>query len=376
MSSSSLLGRRLYRSLLQTSRNFQDKSKFCLLHRTGFEDDEWEETLRNTQDRNNALQTQRRKPDFFRTLLEEVVSCGTIPRQLQWPATCRPQILREVIHREFRRETAQLSPQDRRTIAFWALKELNRKLSFATIDSDPLSSQAALGVKPYMGALQPGVFLLAHPFLAGFFHRSVVCLLSHRDETHSSHQGTYGLVVNRYSQASSNKSITVKEALNPLPTELESTIGNIRVKNGGPVQMSLQVMVSANSDVASTIGGSLLAPPPDHDTSLDDRAVYYRSDIMKVAELIESHELDLDDVSFFAGASTWSVGQLEEEIARGTWFLCTGSPTIAQSGVCALDTKEGRPQADLWLSMMSALGHDEAIGPYRLSPRRRPRRTM
>jgi hypothetical protein len=72
----------------------------------------------------------------------------------------------------------------------------------------------------------------------------------------------------------------------------------------------------------------------------------------------------IEDVSFFVGASTWSPGQLAAEIAQGYWIPCRGPPEMALDGICEHDepTKESgkRPLADLWLSMMSACGDDEA----------------
>jgi hypothetical protein len=68
----------------------------------------------------------------------------------------------------------------------------------------------------------------------------------------------------------------------------------------------------------------------------------------------------LDDIGFFVGASTWSPGQLENEIAQGFWIPCRGPPAIALTGICEHEpTTNKRPLADLWLSMMSACGEDE-----------------
>jgi hypothetical protein len=70
----------------------------------------------------------------------------------------------------------------------------------------------------------------------------------------------------------------------------------------------------------------------------------------------------VDDVSFFVGASTWSPGQLASEIAQGYWIPCRGPPEMALDGICEHEptTSGNRPLADLWLSMMSACGEDEA----------------
>ena len=71
----------------------------------------------------------------------------------------------------------------------------------------------------------------------------------------------------------------------------------------------------------------------------------------------------LDDVAFMVGASCWYPGQLEKEINEGCWLLCRGQPEMALSGTCEHEQTEAgepRPKADLWLSMMSAVGEEEA----------------
>lgn len=71
----------------------------------------------------------------------------------------------------------------------------------------------------------------------------------------------------------------------------------------------------------------------------------------------------VDDVGIIVGASCWYPGQLEKEIREGCWLLCRGPPEMALTGVCEheqLEEGESRPQADLWLSMMSAVGEHEA----------------
>ena len=62
---------------------------------------------------------------------------------------------------------------------------------------------------------------------------------------------------------------------------------------------------------------------------------------------------------------------MEDEIAKGWWIPCSGPAEIAVSGVCEHGpTEEGepRPKADLWLSMLSACGKDEARLAHLLLP--------
>lgn len=68
-------------------------------------------------------------------------------------------------------------------------------------------------------------------------------------------------------------------------------------------------------------------------------------------------------MTFFVGASVWYPGQLEKEIEQGSWMVCRGPAEIALTGVCEHEPTEGdepKPNADLWLSMMTACGEDEA----------------
>ena len=73
-----------------------------------------------------------------------------------------------------------------------------------------------------------------------------------------------------------------------------------------------------------------------------------------------------DDVCFYVGASCWEELQLESEIERGYWLPCKGPPEIALDGKCQhdmtvpVDPLLAGPKDDLWLSMMCAMGDDEA----------------
>lgn len=195
---------------------------------------------------------------------------------------------------------------------------------------------------------------------------------------------------------------TLQEVLQPLPSDLVQAFGSSPVREGGPVHMSLQMLhsscpssssvpvaaasenssssssddiseeepVSSDSgDDNSRIGGHVLPmvadPNSDQSTAFhSDRAVYYQGDISQAAQAVLTGRLDnREDVSFFVGASCWSPGQLEGEIERGFWLPCRGPPEIALSGICDHEpTEKGRPRpkADLWLSMLSACGEEEA----------------
>jgi len=344
-------------------------------------------------------------------------------RQMQIPATVDCGRLSQVIRREFRRSTDDDSDAAvRRDVAFRALRELHKKIAYAASLAPSLAEpQAAaqphvhaLPLQPASAYLRPGAYLLAHPLLTGYFRRTVICLLDHVPEDDEDDDatpirksyGTYGLIVNRVSysirqrkHSSSGESsgtdddllpLTLPDILKPvaLPDDLLRAFGGAAVREGGPVHFSLQMLHAATSSQQEQLGGCILPtvqlpedaaadaagdPPaaPPTSTAVDtDQAVYYRGNLPQVAAAVAAGELDRDrDVALFVGCSVWTPGQLQAEVERGCWLPCVGPAKLALTGGCdetataAADETETqqqhRPQADLWLSMMAALGEDE-----------------
>jgi putative AlgH/UPF0301 family transcriptional regulator len=404
---SPLLLCRLYRSLLKTAKPFTPpyedaKVLTCLLHRTGLGNQTWESYLRDRQQpdaddveifrHGQDDDTARPAHKIFRRLLTEVIAnSSTGIRVNLWPSTADPSKLRQVIRREFRDASDSVSAatsvdvQTRKEVAFVALRELNKKLSW--VDRlekrapETHARQAARYVSPLpmdqpLQYLRPGAFLVAHPNLTGYFRRAVIFILDHTEEgeyaspteTTQAH-GTYGLVVNRHSLSpKTERNMTLQEILRPLPSDLQLPFGGSFVREGGPVHMSLQMLHAATPEQEFLkIGGSvvsMITTDNDESTALNtNEAIYYRGDVMKAATAVLAGELEKDDVSFFVGASSWAPGQLENEIERGCWIPCRGPPQIAHSGICDHEPAakgRPRPKADLWLSMLSACGEDEA----------------
>ena len=412
------MNRRLYRSLLKSAKPFDNNSVSsatlrCLVHRTGFEDDEWDEVLRNPPVTDSDTEDEDPIPEhheLFRRLLREFISGkGTLGiRQMQFPSQVDSQIqLSDLIRREFRclslnsddiRDDEAVVPssmyaeETRCEVAFLALREMNKKLSWSErlrnhrIRRHPHQSakhvhRLPLNPREY---LKPGTYLIAHPHMKGYFRRTIICLLDHQDgeteESRLSAYGTYGVVINRIcASPQSNRNFTLHEVLKPLPNDLMMAFGNSLVKEGGPVNLSVQMLygvsdlegadsyVSGNAAEPILVGGSLLPVIPENEnesTALhSDRSVYYGGDVLSAANAVLAGQLDRDEISFFVGASCWGPGQLESEIERGFWLPCRGPPEIALSGVCQHEPSpkgQSRPKTDLWLSMLSACGEGEA----------------
>jgi putative AlgH/UPF0301 family transcriptional regulator len=453
-SPSASLIRCLYRSLLKATKPLHSKTSNsvifnCLFHRTGVEDENWSSFLRKLADNSgtdddddeattinvgggkNDNQQHQQSITLFRKLLQEVIT-GDIDgiRQMQFPchvvdSSNESNQFHRIIRREFRMNTngknsisSSFHDNVRLEVAFMALREINKKLAWfdhlqtQVANQKQHPNQAALHVqqlplRPSSTYLRPGTFLISHPHMTGYFRRSVICILDHKEEddvdtillssrtkslnrSSSSSYGTYGLIINRTcSSPHSGKHLTLDEILRPIPPKLLTAFGTTLVKEGGPVHMSLQMVLSSHSrlqdDLSLEIGGTFIRPAEvgtvNDDSTSGSLSTYYNGDVFKAADAVASGQLDPNDVSFFVGASCWSVGQLESEIERGFWLPCSGPLEIAQSGIChhhqqssvmnaatdpaditttTIGRNNDRPRPDLWLSMLCACGTNEA----------------
>ncbi|KAG7342882.1 ACR COG1678 domain containing protein [Nitzschia inconspicua] len=352
---------------------------------------------------------------LFRRLLREVMTGPAGYAKMVFPSKVDPNKLQRIIQREFRNHQDDCVSKDfdftvRKQTAFTALQELNKKLAFfhklQQAAPEPSLRQAALRVSPLptdppSSYLRPGTFLVAHPYLNDtVFSKTVICILDHQSLRMDDKEGsdkdsavpipspdrqykipgqTYGLVINRVSlNERTGRTRSLKEAFqeNMLPERLSQTFGNATVRHGGPVHMSIQMIHSLSAaqqdqqQTSSFIGGTMIpeitAVEDQSPAALySDQATFYRGNIFKAISAVENGDLDREDVSFYVGASTWSPGQLAAEIAQGYWIPCRGPPEMALHGICEHQQPQKgqggkRPLTDLWLSMLSACGEDEA----------------
>jgi putative AlgH/UPF0301 family transcriptional regulator len=406
----------------------------------------------------DATELYSRKPDprrppphmiLFRALLKDVVagplendvttiSTATMmnfPSHISSKDTDR---LKDVIRREFRggelSKSSRFTENIQREVAFLALKELNRKMAYAMTGEVPLEDdkvviqeqrrrnqrQAAKNVEPLNPLIpsaffQPCTYLVAHPLMTGYFARSVICILDHTDakddpdtNEFGTGGGTYGLVINKMGVGPTGRDRMLSQVIraDSVPEKLRDAFGDCSVREGGPVNVSLQMIhvATPDQDIEHGIGGNVLSSIPPTNTSSattenddddipastaieSDAAIYFRGDVLKGAQAVLDRNMDRDSFSFWVGASCWEAGQLESEIQRGFWLPCRGPPDICFTGMCEHNTDDinnrihnnddkdtgklvtgivagtkqsDRPRADLWLSMMSANGNDNA----------------
>jgi len=148
---------------------------------------------------------------LFRRLLREVVAGGTTNTDGQtmiFPSQVADTTrLRTIIQREFRKKAGGNNQNEdtaaaassvafddatRRKVAFTALRELNKKLAFYAqlqaknppqnrIPEQAAWNVASLPLHPPSSYLQPGVFLVSHPYMQhSYFGRTVICVLEHK----------------------------------------------------------------------------------------------------------------------------------------------------------------------------------------------------
>ena len=214
--------------------------------------------------------------------------------------------------------------------------------------------------------LQPGTFLIAHPMMDGIFSRSVICVLQHtrkgrrgsvtttgegstkvshcfqsdndasnesiaesnedgqdehllgdddKTEIFERHDGgTYGLIVNlpitvgvpNPHSTTKRRYRTLREVIrhDSLPEGVKKAFGDCPVQNGGPVNLSLQMLrvTSHEEEEKFNIGGTVL--PTVINKSLElcgkvkstaiytDKAVYFGGDIIRAAQAVIDGDID------------------------------------------------------------------------------------
>jgi putative transcriptional regulator len=156
-------------------------------------------------------------------------------------------------------------------------------------------SALAQAEPPRAVAPRAGVFLVAKPSIdGGPFYHSVVLLLAHGDE------GTLGVIVNRATE------IPLSEVLSDLDDESDDP----ELQFGGPVAMD-GLMFLFRSDEPPE-------PPENVKNVMGD--VYFSGERETLQDLLKRKD-DRDRLKVYVGHAGWAPGQLQGEIARGSWSL-------------------------------------------------------
>lgn len=144
----------------------------------------------------------------------------------------------------------------------------------------------------YKNKLKPekGRLLVSEPFLPDpNFERTIVLLCEHNDE------GSFGFVLNKQSL------VQISDVMGDL------TDFSAPVYMGGPVQQDTLHYIHRLPDLKDAI-------------RITDE-IYWGGDFEKLTFLLNTKQVDPQDVKFFLGYSGWSAGQLELELEADSWIV-------------------------------------------------------
>lgn len=145
-----------------------------------------------------------------------------------------------------------------------------------------------------------GMFLIANPELRGTWFSQTVILLIQHDRF-----GTVGVIINRPTD------MTAAD-LWPETAGLSQLQGNLYL--GGPVERDGVTMLVRSE-----------APPADAEHVFAD--VYASGSEQLLVDIVRGGE-SADRVRLYAGYAGWSPGQLDAEVARGSWTVMQASEKI------------------------------------------------
>jgi len=136
-----------------------------------------------------------------------------------------------------------------------------------------------------------GSVLICEPFMRDSgFKRSVILLCDYvKDE------GTVGYVINK------PMNLNINEVIEDFP-EFEA-----QIFYGGPVASDTLHFLHTKGEL---IRGAIEV----------SEGIYWGGDFEEIKFLIKTQVLTPNDISFYLGYSGWSAGQLEDELAYGSWI--------------------------------------------------------
>ena len=159
-----------------------------------------------------------------------------------------------------------------------------------------LVAVAALSPVAASGETRPaqGKLLVATETVQGEMFAKTVVLLLHYDET-----GAFGLVVNRPTDLRPEELVSEEDALAGYRGTLYW---------GGPVQMDgLRALLRTDE------------PPKSAEKIIE--SVY----LVSIDDALELDSTDPDTVRLYIGYAGWAPGQLDHELARGSWLVLPGT---------------------------------------------------
>lgn len=189
-----------------------------------------------------------------------------------------------------------------------------------------------MGENPLQGqALDKGVILISEPFLPDpNFERTVVLLCDHNE------QGSVGFVLNRYADIQ----------LQDVVEELAQTDAKLFL--GGPVEQNTMHFLHK---IQHELEGSLVL----------SEGIAWGGDFERLKFLLNTKQIDLDDVRFFIGYSGWAPGQLQKEVEENSWIVYKPDNLLE---IWKMNTD------DLWRKILQRMGGKfKMMSNYPIDPR-------
>lgn len=153
-----------------------------------------------------------------------------------------------------------------------------------------------LKIPPYQKP-ESGKLLIAEPFLKdGHFSRTVVFICEHSDE------GTLGFILNQETD------LLLGDILVELSASKEP------IYQGGPVQNDTLHMLH---QIPQKLDGKQIT---DH--------IYWGGSFDSLQETILMHDYEPESIKLFLGYAGWAAGQLDAEMAEGTWLVADATEEI------------------------------------------------
>ncbi|GGH03567.1 transcriptional regulator [Polaribacter pacificus] len=174
-----------------------------------------------------------------------------------------------------------------------------------------------------MNILQPqkGKLLIAEPAILNddSFNRSIILLTEHTSTN------AIGFIINK----------PLGYTVNDLIPEIDN---DFTIYQGGPVEQDNLYFVH---NVPDKIPNSIEV----------SNGVYWGGNFDSLKQLLDTKEIQADEIRFFLGYTGWSSDQLKDEIATNSWFISENS----YSNIFTVDEKKA------WKNKLLERGGDYAI---------------
>jgi len=166
-----------------------------------------------------------------------------------------------------------------------------------------------------------GRILVSEPFLLdSYFKRSVILLGEHGTE------GSVGFILNKPTD------LTLNDALEDFPPF------EMPLYFGGPVQTDTIHFLHTMGDKLE--GSKLILP-----------GIYWGGSLEMLKLLIDTNQINKDEIRFFAGYSGWEPSQLDAELKGRTWLVSN----------CKKDFAFSTEPEELWGQVLRNMGSQYAI---------------